>query len=185
MFHKSAIIVLPFALSAFQRNKWKTIWGLITAGTLVLALPLANYADSLTAGYLDAEYQSEGALIRVIIVAVSGAVLLVYRRRLNLPAGTQGFWSLLAWGALCLIPLFLFSSSTTAVDRLALYWLPLQLLVWSQAPEVFAASQRGALLWVAIIALSSGLMLLTWLFFAEHAHAWLPYQFYPSVVFWR
>ena len=185
LFHKSAIIVLPFALFAFQRSKWQTILGLITAGSLVLALPLANYADSLTAGYLDAEYQSEGALIRVIIVAVPAAVLLIYRRRFRFLAGSRTFWPMLAWGALFLLPLVWSSPATTAVDRLALYWLPLQLLVWSQAPEVFAASPRGALLWVAIVTLSSGLMLLTWLFFAEHAHAWLPYQFYPSVVFWR
>lgn len=185
LFHKSAIIVLPFALFAFQRSTWQTILGLIMAGTLVLALPLVDYADGLTAGYLDAEYQSEGALIRVIIVAVSAVVLLVCRRRLHLQAGTRGFWPLLAWGGLFLIPLVLFSSSSTAVDRLALYWLPLQLLVWSQAPDVFAVSHRGALLWVAIVTLSSGLMLLTWLFFAQHAHAWVPYQFYPWVALWR
>ncbi len=185
LFHKSAIILLPFVVASCPMNGRQIALGLITAGALFLALPIADFAESLAVGYLEAEYQSDGASIRIIAIAIPAAVLLVYRHRLHINACTRRFWTALAWSGLMFIPLLLVSPSSTAVDRFALYWLPLQVFVWSQAPEILPATQKGARFWLAAITLGSGLVLMTWLFFAHNAYAWLPYQFYPWVLFWR
>jgi hypothetical protein len=77
------------------------------------------------------------------------------------------------------------SPSSTAVDRVALYWIPLQLFVLSRLPD--AMSQRPGLnsIWVQLVVAYSAAVLFVWLFFASHAFAWLPYQFYPWVLIWE
>jgi hypothetical protein len=65
--------------------------------------------------------------------------------------------------------------SSTAIDRLALYIIPLQLAVLSRLPIAF---NRSGSLRLVIMAYSAG-VLFVWLNFAKHAEYWLPYQFYP------
>jgi len=86
--------------------------------------------------------------------------------------------------ALGFVVLLLVSPSSTAVDRVALYWIPLQLFVWSRLPDVLGRFGQRNPLWVTAVFSYSAAVLFVWLFFASHAHAWLPYQFYPWVVLW-
>jgi hypothetical protein len=66
-------------------------------------------------------------------------------------------------------------ASSTAVDRLALYLIPLQLFVGSRLPDTrlfgINASQ-----WNQMLILFSLAVLLVWLLFAGNSHAWLPYR---------
>ena len=80
-------------------------------------------------------------------------------------------FSLAAWLFLLLLMVI---PSSTAVDRLALYIIPLQLAVLSRLPRAF----DSGLLRYAVMAYSA-LVLFVWLTFAKHADYWLPYQFYP------
>ena len=70
--------------------------------------------------------------------------------------------------------------SSTAVDRLALYIIPLQLVVLSRVPDAFPSRDggRNVQLLVTIILYSAAIQFV-WLTFANHAEFWLPYQFYP------
>lgn len=77
------------------------------------------------------------------------------------------------------------SPSSTAVDRIALYWIPLQLFVLSRLPNALGRYAGKNLLWVfAVIAYSAAVHFI-WLLYADTAFAWLPYQFYPWVWFWQ
>ena len=66
--------------------------------------------------------------------------------------------------------------SSTAVDRLALYVMPLQIAVLSRAPIVF-----GARLGTILVLSYSLAVQFVWLNFATHAKFWIPYQAYPLV----
>jgi hypothetical protein len=75
-------------------------------------------------------------------------------------------------------PIATFSSKPPAVDRLALYLIPLQLFVFARLPLALGPTfGYGAIIWAVI--LYYALVLYVWLNFATHAFAWLPYQFYP------
>ena len=66
-------------------------------------------------------------------------------------------------------------ASSTAVDRLALYLIPLQLFVGSRLPDThtFGINPRK---WNQLLILFLLAVLLVWLFFAGHSYAWLPYR---------
>lgn len=68
------------------------------------------------------------------------------------------------------------SNASTAMDRIGLYMLPIQLVVFSYLPEIFSKS-RALSQWIVFGVISYyGLVLFVWLNFATHANLWLPYQ---------
>ena len=126
-------------------------------------------------GYLEAEYQSQGALIRVALCGLPAVAFLLNRRRFQLIPDVQRIWALLSLMAVAAaIGLFTVASST-AVDRLALYLIPLQLFVGSRVPHtcLFGIPQG---IWNLLLILFSLAVLLVWLLFAAHSTYWLPYR---------
>lgn len=175
LFHKSAVILAPLAILASTKRKiWVVFWVLIVASGLYVLL-LQESVDSLKSGYLEAEYQSSGAAIRIAMNALPAMLLLLFRRRFNLPIEIRAFWNWMALGALSFIVLLEMSPSSTAVDRVALYWIPLQLFVWSRLPIAIGQVKSG----MYIVIVYSFVVMMVWLLFAQTAFAWLPYRFFP------
>ena len=82
--------------------------------------------------------------------------------------------SLISLGAVAALVL---TPSSTAVDRLALYGMPIQLFVWSRLPDVIGRGRSAVIVFGCVI--YSSVVLVTWLLFATHSAYWLPYQLYP------
>lgn len=131
--------------------------------------------DYFVQGYLESRYESQGALIRVILCTLPAVVYLLNRVRFQLPFTLQRIWSLLSLiTVFAFIALFTVASST-AVDRLALYLIPLQLFVGSRIPDsrLFGISPAN---WNQFLTAFSFVVLIVWLVFAGHSYAWLPYR---------
>ncbi len=62
------------------------------------------------------------------------------------------------------------------MDRVGLYMLPLQLVVFAYVPEVFGIKRGRNQLFVTGVIFYYGLVLFVWLNYATHAFAWLPYR---------
>jgi hypothetical protein len=167
-FHKSAVILLPLAVLAGTRQKLWTVFWMGLSFALFYVLLLQDSVESLHSGYIAAEMQSEGAALRAAMNAVPALMFLM------------------SLGALGLVAMLLgFSSASTAVDRVALYWIPLQLVVLSRLPQAIA--RKGSLeryLVFGVVAYSAA-VLFVWLVFSAHSPEWLPYQFYPWVMLWK
>lgn len=178
-FHKSAVLLLPMAALASTQNRiWASIWvGLVVA--MAYTLLLEDSVDALRINYIEAEYQSEGALVRLLMNALPAAVLLVLYRRFALTLPQQRLWYWMAWASLALLALYFVSPSSTAVDRVGLYLLPLQLMVFAQLPEVLGHPRAANQGWVVAVLGYYAAVQFVWLNFATHAFAWLPYRFYP------
>ena len=184
-FHKSAVILLPIAVLADTRRKFVSlIWIGITTVLLFYLLLLESVAG-LKANYIDAEYESSGAAIRVTMNILPALIFLLLRKRFQLLPFERSFWTWMAWGALAFAVLLYFSPSSTAVDRVALYWIPLQLFRWSRVPDAMGRPGSANAFWVCAVVGYSAAVYFVWLFFATNALAWLPYQFYPWVWLWR
>ena len=184
-FHKSAVILIPLATLAGSRRPFLTLLLVAVTSALFFGLLLLEYLDNLILGYVAAEYESSGAAIRITMNALPGIVFLSLRNRFELSTEQRQFWTWMAWGALAFVVLLYFSPSSTAVDRVALYWIPLQLFVWSRIPDALGRPGAKNALWVYAVVGYSATTHFVWLFFANHAFAWLPYQFYPWVWLWR
>jgi hypothetical protein len=172
---------MPLAiLAGTKRRIWTLLWVCI-ASVIFYELFLENSVETLKSGYLEAQYQSQGAAIRVAMNAVPAALFLWYRRRFEMPQADRTFWTWMSYGALGFTVLLVVSPSSTAVDRVALYWIPLQLFVLSRLPNAIGNPMGKNKVVVYGVVAYSAAVLFVWLFFAQTAFAWLPYQFYPLV----
>lgn len=176
-FHKSAVLLVPIAVLATPRGRlWTGLWVGIAAGLLYYLL-LADSVDRLIVNYVDAGYQSEGAAVRIAMNVLPAALLLLLRKRFVWPPAERNLWMMLALLALASVPWLLLSGSSTAVDRLALYLIPLQLYVLARLPDLLGRG-TGRRTWVLAAVAYYGAVLFVWLNFATHAFAWLPYRSY-------
>ena len=142
-------------------------------------------ASFLIGGYIESEYQSSGAEIRIAMNAIPGILFLLFRKRFQLSNEQRSFWTWMALVALLFVVLLIVSPSSTAVDRVALYWIPLQLFVLSRLPNALGQEDGKNAVWVYAVVAYSAAVHIVWLVYADTAFAWLPYQFYPWVWLWR
>jgi hypothetical protein len=184
-FHKSAIILLPMAVLANSKRRIFTLLWVGLTSIILFALMVQEALSFLMGGYIEDAMQSSGAGIRIAMNAVPAALFLLFRKRFQLSAEQRSFWSWMAWSALLLVVLLIVSPSSTAVDRIALYWIPLQLFVLSRLPNALGKRDGKNFLWVLAVLAYSAAVHFVWLFYADTAFAWLPYQFYPWVWLWQ
>jgi hypothetical protein len=184
-FHKSAVILVPLAFLASTRRKLLMFFWIAVTAALLFGLLLQEYLDTFVVNYFDAKYESSGAIIRVAMNALPAVLFLLMRKRFQLKPAQRTFWTWMAWGGLAFVLILYISPSSTAVDRVALYWIPLQLFVWSRLPDALGRPGATNAGWVYAVLGYSIAVYFVWLFFADNASSWLPYQFYPYVWLWK
>jgi EpsG family len=184
-FHKSAIILVPLAVLSSTRHRFLTIFWVLAAGLILYVLLLLESVDFLIKGYIEDAYQSSGAAIRIAMNAVPAALFLIFRSRFEITPAQRSFWTLMSLSSLLFIVLLLISPSSTAVDRVALYWIPIQLFVLSRLPDALGRKGAKNLGWANLVVVYSAAVHFIWLVYADTAFAWLPYQFYPWSWLWN
>jgi hypothetical protein len=178
-FHKSAVIILPLVALAAAYNR------IVIAGILfVLALMLYYFFvqasfDLLVTNYVDSGYASEGAAIRVAMNIVPALLFLVFKNRFDMQPQQLNLWRNFSYAALVSLAFLFLLEGSTAVDRLALYLTPLQLVIFSSLPQVFASKHQPSGLVLILVIAYSALIQFVWLNYAAHAEFWLPYRIYP------
>lgn len=172
LFHRSAVIMLPMMMLVFPRSRASDAL-LITALTVSLyVLFLQDAVEQFERGYLEAGYQSQGAAIRIAQLALAALLFFAARARLGFGEVEDRLWRNFSLVAFAMTLLLVVSPSSTAVDRVSLYLLPLQLAVLARLPVGVLAAPLARFLVVAY----SALVLFVWLNFAAHASHWLPYR---------
>jgi hypothetical protein len=180
-FHKSAVLLLPIAALAATRNKyWTAVWvGVVTLVAYWLFLEAS--VDRLYTNYVEAQYSSEGAIIRTGMNLLPACIYIVFFRRFSMLHGEAKLWQWFSIVSIALFVLAITTSATAAVDRLALYMIPLQLVVFSYLPDVLGRRGGKNTGLTSMVVLYYGAVLFVWLNYASHAHSWIPYRFYPLV----
>jgi hypothetical protein len=178
-FHKSAIIILPLVALTGSRHRFVTPVLLVLTGLLVYYLFVQASVDKLMSNYVQAEYSSQGAAIRVAMNLPPAFLFLLFRKRFGLPERQEKLWRNFAYASLVALAMLMFSSSSTAVDRLALYLIPLQMFVLGRLPAAFSGRSRSNLMALGVVIAYSALIQFVWLNYADNAASWLPYQLYP------
>lgn len=174
-FHKSAVILAPLAVLANTRNRvWTAVW-VGFSGALLYWLFLAEQVSGLWTNYVESGYSSDGGAIRVAMNALPALIFLAFRKRLAMAAEERALWFWVSVFSLICVPLVF--QASTAVDRVALYFMPIQLVVFGYLPQLVGASSR--VLMRAGVLLFYGLVQFVWLNYATHSQSWLPYQFWP------
>lgn len=174
LFHRTAVVAFPLVALAAQRNRFINLLVAIAASVLLYDLFLGESMDEFVSRYIRTAYASQGAAIRVAMNLLVAGVFWMAAGRLGFQGDERKLWRNFSLAAVLMLALLLALPSSTAVDRMSLYILPLQVAVLGRLPTAFGG--RGG----TVAALGySFLILFVWLNFAQHARYWIPYQFVP------
>jgi hypothetical protein len=176
LFHKSAIILLPIVALAATRNRWLIILLVGIIGAIGYQVVLADSTARLVENYIQAGLVSTGALIRLTMNVVPALLFLYYRKRIRIALAEYKVWRLVALISVALFIGYFTTGASTALDRIALYMLPLQLFVFSHLPDLMGRYNRLNQSIVLMILAYSALILFVWLVFGNFSRAWLPYR---------
>jgi hypothetical protein len=180
-FHNSAILLLPIAVLASTRRR------AVIAIVIALGSALAYFAafqeslDAYAGAYLSTEMASEGALVRLSMNLLPALVVLRWPHRFAMTEPQLQLWRWFSIISVALFVAFFVTAASTALDRIALYMLPLQLVVLTHLPE-FRRQPKGrgvpsSATVPAIVGYCAAVQFV-WLNYATFAAAWLPYQFF-------
>lgn len=180
LFHIASIVMLPiFAVSIFRRQPL----ALVLLGGLGVAAYIFVLHDRWTdlyTNYVVAQYDSSGALVRLMMNAVPAAIFLFFRKRFPLGATSKVFWTVVAVLALLMLPTLAASNSSTWVDRIGLFFSPIQLIVFGYLSTIFAVDAREQRVATLLAIAFYATVLFVWLNFAVNARAWVPYEWVLS-----
>jgi hypothetical protein len=185
LFHKSAVILVPFALFAVTKNRIIMFFALFILTITLFLLLIQEQLDYFAKNYLESEYTSSGGTIRIAMNAGPAILFLLFNNRFKVNPEMRNFWIFMSITAILFVPLLIISPSSTAIDRLALYWIPLQLFILSRFPDAFGVNIQRNSVWVIITVIYCISVMIVWLFFADHAAYWIPYKFYLWEVIWN
>ena len=177
LFHKSAVIMLPIVALTTTRNRWLVILLVLVTGAVGYQVVLADKADRLITHYIEASYQSGGALIRLGMNVVPAALFLYYRKRIRLPQAEFRVWVLFSLISMAMFMAFFVTSASTALDRVALYMIPLQIFLFAHLPDLMGRYGKMNQGIVFMIVGYYASILMVWLTLGNFSRAWLPYRF--------
>ncbi len=175
LFHKTAVVVLPLVIFTGRHNRAVNILAGVALSYGLYDIFLSDSVDRFVKNYIDQEYNSQGAAIRVAMNLVPAALFLVAGKKMGFTPAQSSVWRGFSLAAFGLLAALIVSPSSTAVDRVALYVIPLQVVILSRAYLLFKNHNQGK----AITILYAAVIQFTWLNFAAHSRYWVPYHFYP------
>ena len=176
LFHKTAILILPLLLiPILRRNIIYGAMGFLTFVIIFVAV-LRDNSDQLVANYVQSDYDSQGALIRVSMNVIASILFILLNKKIELPSFQKSYWMASAVLSLFSIPALALSSASAGVDRISLYLIPLQIIVYARLP--YTLSNRGRALPSVLIGVIAYCFLVqfVWLNYADNASYWLPYK---------
>lgn len=173
LFHKTAILMMPLGFFLYGKGWTLRILMLLPLMYGGWSLFIEEQQDKLWQNYVEAEMESQGAMIRVFMNFIPSFLLMMYRKEWKRSFNDYTFWFWIALGSI--IALGLVNLASTAVDRIALYFIPIQLVVFARLPYL-ARKQIPPKFTKILIVLGYIAVLFVWLNFAHHSKMWLPYQ---------
>jgi hypothetical protein len=175
LFHRSALIMIPLGFMLFSKGWFsRSLLIAIVAYVLWDAL-VAEEVEGMWNSYVEAKMISQGAQIRVLMNLVPSLILLAYYKSWRKSFPDYWFWFWIAVGSVLAVGLV--DIASTAVDRVALYFLPIQLVVFARLPYLLRNGVEPGFVKVGIVT-GYAIVLYVWLNYASHAYAWLPYKNY-------
>ena len=176
LFHKSAVLMIPIAGLTISKN-WFLNVALVAGGTyLGYYFLLADSVSQLVQTYTDENFESSGAFIRLAMNALPAVLFLLYNRKFMITPSEKKLWTIISLISIGMFIAFFLTNLSTALDRMALYFIPLQLVAFARLPDAIGRPGGRNQNIVAGILLYYAAVMFVWLNFATHSRYWVPYQ---------
>ena len=177
LFHKSAMFVLPLGAFCFSKNRWISVLIIASIAPVIYVYFIAASIERLSYVYLDSQYASRGALVRTAFVALNGLIYLLFLRQHESDVSAARFWSLVSVLGVLAAPASVLFTSSTVVDRLALYLMPLQMVVACDLPARLRPDAARLLAYLFVI-ISYFILMTVWFMTTDYYYSWVPYKWY-------
>jgi hypothetical protein len=191
LFHRTAVIMLSLGFLGAELGqhlvsrmlksviRWFWVAATCTVGYLLfLDESRENFAET----YLSQRMISDGTYPRVMMNVTAALAYLILVRPKQSPGYAQrGFWTAYSWTSVPFVVAVIFLPPLTAIDRIALYWMPLQIYTCGHLPAALSRGGLRAVTGTAIL-FAYGVTQYVWLTYANFSWAWKPYRFYPIEV---
>lgn len=178
LFHASALLMAVVVCLSYTRNRFQSIALLCLA-----AFPAYHILSASFEVYIDrygnTDIQSEGTIYRVMMNFIPAVYLLFNSRKFSADIHERVLWRNLALVAIVCVPLMLLVPSSTALDRISLYVIPLQIYVLTRIPSILSRSVKEYLVTtIGLIGVLATVMLV-YFEFSSHGEYYIPYRLYP------
>jgi hypothetical protein len=183
LFHATVLLFIPIGLIAYNTKSiwrlkyfWKFIW-LSLIGTILFYSLLEEYLFIIKNYYYGIKMTSAGAVPRLLLNVLPAIIFLMLRKRFNLNLVELRLWTCMSVISIIFLPMIAVLPSSSAVDRLGFYLIPIQLFVFSRLPFLFQQGFNRQTL-TAFIIMGYAILQFTFLIYGTHAHGWIPYKNY-------
>lgn len=182
-FHSSAIIFLPLALLAGKQVSIPRILGALAIIGPVAGLLLASRFEVYSDRYIEDRYgalESNGALIRYILIAIPAVLFLRFRKQLEIQFPRDfNLMKVISLATFAILPIALIN--TTILHRLIYYLMPVSIITFVSVGSFVFGRSGKALGRVLPIFMYSGYMVF-WFSLSRHADiCYTPYNSFSLV----
>lgn len=175
-FHSTSGIAMPiFGLAMAPRRRWLSIV-LAAVGVTVFTYLLATKFSIYQVTYLQSNYNSSGAVVRLAMNALPAALLLMRWRHFPINGPARTIWGSYSGLSLATLAMIWISPSSTAIDRLSLYFAPVQIIACGTIRDLFPVRRMAAYPVRMVVIAAAAAVQIVWLMFADNAYAWVPYR---------
>ena len=179
LFHRSgglfffAPLIYTFQSSRF--NNLLKILIIIPIGYYFVSELIISSLDNFVKGYLNQQMASGGALIRIILCFIPAVIFIFNMNKFKISNFAKKIFLAISWMSVFSLIALPLTPSSTIVDRVALNFLPIQILVASHLPDtgIFKFNKFSSKVLIVIIVF---FVLSIWLLFAKHSRCWIPYR---------
>jgi hypothetical protein len=173
MIHKTAFVFAPLAFLRPGVGKLRSLLGFSLLIGMLGGAYLIEQADTFVRNYVTNTMESGGGQIRTLMNLPPSLIIFLYWKKWGKLFNDRWLWGIFALIAISILPLV--SVASTAVDRMALYLIPLQIVVWSRLPMLAEGTiQRNSV--IVLLILYHATVQFIWLNFGTHAYCWVPYN---------
>lgn len=181
-FHRSAVLLISIALLNLDFRRIINLPILLAVAFLMYVAFLENQTDSFVEQYLENQMQSDGAFVRLLMNLFPAVLFMIHRSKFLISRGEYKTYRTMSLMAIVAFGLLISGAvPSTAVDRMALYIIPLQVFVFSNLPDALGGPESRKKTVITLILLFYALAFFVWLNFANFSHWWLPYRMFPPL----
>ena len=167
LFHYTSVFLFLFGFLATKiiQLKWIIFFSMIIIIFIYFIIG-PTVINSLFRYYILSGYSSLGAIPRVFISFLPALIYFLYRNKFHFEnPGLIKSFSLISLGLFIL--LIIFNNATTFVDRLALYLIPFQIIIYDKFIDIFERQKKSNLIIFYIISLFYFLILIVWAYYGS------------------
>ncbi len=176
LFHKSAALTALLYPIINSSNSFKSYFALALGISLLLYIMGDTIAAHLSIYLFSDEISSEGGSIRIVMNIITALIFFIFMKIFKERLPNPVYKLIYGLSFFSFASMLMILVSTTVADRLTLYAIPVQILVYSNISLLFSGKHK--LIAVIFPALISFTTLVVWLNYSPYASCcWIPYDF--------